>query len=135
MNQTNKVLHPDDDQKYLNALRDSLYKFKGQLKVMTPTNVGEAIKVLRRERISRFFSESTLPKPGGLQLLAYIYRNHPQIPRTIMAKHGIPNTQKKRGRKDILRNTQEPLIPIELNTAILEGADFLYEDAFCQRYR
>jgi DNA-binding NtrC family response regulator len=134
MNRTDKVLHADDDQKYLNTLRDSLHKFKGQLKVMTPTNAGEAIKVLKRERISGFFPDSTLPRPGGPQLLAYINRNHPQIPCTIMAKHGIPNTQKKRGRKDILRNTKKPFIPNELNTATLEGVDFLYEDVFCQRY-
>ena len=103
--------------------------------MMTPTSVGEAIKVLKRERISGFFPDSTLPRPGGLQLLACINRNHPQIPCIIMAKHGIPNAKKKRGRKDILRNTQEPFIPNELNTEIIKGVDFLYEDVFCQRYR
>jgi DNA-binding NtrC family response regulator len=124
MNRTDKVLHADDEQKYLNILRDSQYKFKGQLKVITPTNAGGAIKELIRERISWFFPNSNLPRPCGLQLLACTSRNHLQIPFTIMAKCGIPNALKKKGREDLLRNTQKPFIPNELNTAILREWTF-----------
>ena len=134
MNRTDKVLHADDDQKYLNTLRESLYKLKGRLNAITPTNAGESTTILKRKRISGLSPDSTLPKPGGPTLLADISRNHPQIPCAAMARHGIPDAQKKRGRKGILCSSQGYPVPNALKTAILEGIDLLYEDVFWEIY-
>ena len=130
-----KVLIVDDDLESLNILKEGLQKYEGQFEVVTALDRKGAIEVLKRKPISVLVMDFVMPKVGGLELLSYMTKNHPQIPCIAMTDPNDTEIKKKAGRGNILRYIDKPPDFNELAGAIIEGLDFLDEGIFWQEHR
>ena len=126
----NKVLIVDDELEYLEILKKGLQKYKSQFQVLTASDGEEAIELLKKEYISVLVTDLVMPKVDGLELLAYMSSNHPQVPCIVMTGYGSPEIKKKADRDDILHYIEKPLDFDELAAAINKGLDRLGNDDF-----
>lgn len=125
-----KVLIVDDDELFLNIVKQGLEHYKSQFKVLTARDGEEAVEVLRREYISVLVTDLVMPKVDGLELLAYMTRNHPATPCIIMTGYGSPAIKKRADRGEILSYIEKPFDSNELAEAIIKGLDLSYEGEY-----
>ena len=125
-----KVLIVDDEIMTLKVLKKGLKKYETQFEVLTATNGEEAIEVLKREPISLLVTDLVMPKVGGLELLAYMNENHPQVPCIVMTGYRSPEIKRKAEAEDILDYLEKPIDLKELARAILDGLDRVDKGAF-----
>jgi len=125
-----KVLIVDDEIMTLKVLKKGLKKYEAQFEVLTATNGEEAIEVLKRELISLLVTDLAMPKVGGLELLAYMNKNHPQVPCIVMTGHRSPEIKRRAEEEDILDYLEKPLDYNNLASLIIEGLDRVDKGAF-----
>ena len=130
-----KVLIVDNDLESLNILTEGLQKYESQFKVVTALNGEEAVEVLKREPICVLVTDLAGPRAGGLELLAHMAKNHPQIPCIVMTEPKGTEIEKKAGWGNILLYLEKPPDFNELAGAIIEGLDLLDEGIFWQEHR
>jgi len=121
----NNVLIVDDEMEYLEILKNSMQKYEDRFEVLTALDGEEAIEVLKREHISVLVTDLVMPKVDGLELLAYMSNNHPQVPCIVMTGYGSFEIKKRAANEVILSYFEKPLDFNELAWAILEGLDRL----------
>jgi CheY-like chemotaxis protein len=126
----NKVLIVDDDRRTLKLFKKALKKYEDKFEVLTATNGKEAIKVLKRELISVLATDLVMPKVDGLELLAYMNKNHPQVPCIVMTGHRSPEIKRKAEQEDILDYLEKPIDYNDLASSIIEGLDRVEKGAF-----
>jgi len=73
-----KILIVDNDVKLLSDLKTGLLKF-GQFQVMTAADGLQAMAILKRERIAILVTGLKIPRMDGLEILAYVTREYPNI--------------------------------------------------------
>lgn len=130
-----KVLIVDDNLEYLNILKEGLKRYESQFEVVTDLEGKGVLEVLKRVPISVLVMDLAMPKVGGLELLPYMTKNHPQIPCIVMIEPKSSETKKKGGRGNILLYLEKPADLNELAGAIIEGLDLLDEGVFWQEHR
>jgi len=122
-----KVLIVDDDELFLDIIKQGLQHYKSQFKVLTAADGDEAIEVLNREYISVLVTDLVMPKLDGLELLAHMTRSHPATPCIVMTGYGSPAIKKRADRGEILSYIEKPFDSNELAGAIIKGLDLSYE--------
>ncbi|MBW2616535.1 MAG: response regulator [Deltaproteobacteria bacterium] len=125
-----KVLIVDDEIMTLKVLKKGLKKYEAQFEVLTATNGEEAIEVLKRKPISLLVTDLAMPKVGGLELLAYMNENHPQVPCIVMTGHRSPEIKRRAEEEDILDYLEKPVDYNNLASLIIEGLDRVDKGAF-----
>jgi len=125
-----KVLIVDDDTRILKLFKKALQKYEDKFEVLTAPNGEEAIKVLKRDLISVLLTDLVMPKVDGLELLAYMNENHPQVPCIVMTGHRSPEIKRKAEQEDILDYLEKPVDLKKLDRAILDGLDRVEKGAF-----
>jgi len=130
-----KVLIVDSDPESLKLLKKGLEKYKGQFEVLTAPDGKEAIEISKKKRISVLVTDIVMPKLDGLQLLAHMAKNHPQIPCIVIAGPGDPEIKKTADGADIFRYIEKPFDFNEFVGAIMEGLERLDEGVFYQNSR
>ncbi len=122
-----KVLIVDDDELFLDIVKQGLQNYKSQFQVLTASDGDEAIEVLKREYISVLVTDLVMPKLDGLELLAHMTRSHPATPCIVMTGYGSPAIKKRADRGEILSYIEKPFDSNELAGAIIKGLDLSYE--------
>jgi len=122
-----KVLIVDDDELFLDIIKQGMQHYKSQFKVLTAADGDEAIEVLNREYISVLVTDLVMPKLDGLELLAHMTRSHPATPCIVMTGYGSPAIKKRADRGEILSYIEKPFDSNELAGAIIKGLDLSYE--------
>lgn len=125
-----KVLIVDDEIMALKVFKKGLKKCEAQFEVLTATNGEEAIEVLEREPISLLVTDLIMPKVGGLELLAYMNKNHSQVPCIVMTGYRSSEIRKRAEQEDILDYLEKPVDLEKLAQAILDGLDRVEKGAF-----
>ncbi len=114
------VLVVDDDPKELITFQE-WFKVLYHFDVAIASDGEKAIDMLKKGDISVFCTGINIPKVGGLELLAYISRHHPETPCIVMSEFGVPWFHEKRDRQDVLYYVEKPVHPEALATAIFVG--------------
>ena len=96
-----KVLIVDDDELFLDIVKQGLQNYKSQFQVLTASDGDEAIEVLKREYISVLVTDLVMPKLDGLELLAHMTRSHPATPCIVMTGYGSPAIKKRAERGEM----------------------------------
>ena len=122
-----KVLIVDDDELFLDIIKQGLQNYKSQFQVLTASDGVEAIEVLKREYISVLVTDLVMPKLDGLELLAHMTRSYPATPCIVMTGYGSPAIKKRADRGEILSYIEKPFDSNELAGAIIKGLDLSYE--------
>ena len=122
-----KVLIVDDDELFLDIIKQGLQIYKSQFQVLTAADGDEAIEVLNREYISVLVTDLVMPKLDGLELLAHMTRSHPATPCIVMTGYGSPAIKERADRGEILSYIEKPFDSNELAGAIIKGLDLSYE--------
>jgi DNA-binding NtrC family response regulator len=122
-----KVLIVDDDELFLDIIKQGLQQYKSQFQVLTASDGEEAIEVLKREYISVLVTDLVMPKLDGLELLAHMTRNYPATPCIIMTGYGSPAIKKRADRGEVLSYIEKPFDSNELAGSIIKGLDLSYE--------
>lgn len=122
-----KVLIVDDDELFLDIIKQGLQNYKSQFQVLTASDGVEAIEVLKREYISVLVTDLVMPKLDGLELLAHMTRSYPATPCIVMTGYGSPAIKKRAERGEILSYIEKPFDSNELAGAIIKGLDLSYE--------
>lgn len=125
-----KVLIVDDDRRVLKLFKKALSKYEDKFEILTAPNGEKAINVLKREFISVLVTDLAMPKVSGLELLAYMNENHPQIPCIVMTGQRNPEIKRRVEKEDILLYLEKPVYIDELTEAILDGLDRVEKGAF-----
>ncbi len=122
-----RVLIVDDDELFLDIIKQGMQNYKSQFQVLTASDGDEAIEVLKREYISVLVTDLVMPKLDGLELLAHMTRSHPATPCIVMTGYGSPAIKKRADRGEILSYIEKPFDSNELAGAIIKGLDLSYE--------
>jgi len=125
-----KVLIVDDEIMTLKVFKKGLEKYEDKFEVLTATNGEEAIEVLKRKPISLLVTDLEMPKLGGLELLAYMNENHPQVPCIVMTGHRSPEIKRRAEEEDILDYLEKPVDYNNLASLIIGGLDRVEKGAF-----
>jgi len=102
-----KVLIVDDDAQLLTIITESLKKYRNKFQIATANDGLTAIKALQKQSFSVVVTAIQMPKINGLVLLAYMAKNHANIPCIIMTERGTPFL-KKRLRQETLHYIEKP---------------------------
>lgn len=114
----NNILIVDDETPIREWIETCMREYPGVGGTYTARNGEEAISILEAARIDIVFTDITMPKLNGLQLLAYIRNNNPDITVILMSVHSefeYARSALKQGAFDyILKNeiTRESLMQI-----------------------
>jgi len=118
-----KVLIVDDEIEILKVVTVGLQKYGDQFEVLTASSGEEAVEVLKRESIAVLVTDLVMPNMDGLELLAYMIKNHPQVPCIVITGHVSSEIKKRADRKDLLACLEKPFDFNELAWLIMEGLD------------
>ncbi len=83
-----KVLMVDDEQPFLTSLQEGLSDLSGEYEVMTAENGLEAVKILQDARPDVVVTDLHMPVMNGFELLAYMSREHRDIPVIVLTGFG-----------------------------------------------
>jgi CheY-like chemotaxis protein len=115
-----QVLIVDSDKGNLEQLKDGLNKLN-QFTVLLAHDGEEALEVLGREKISVFVTDFNTEKIEGLELLAFMTRNHPSMPCILMTDYGKPWYRDRLDQEDVLYHLEKPVDIGTLASAIFVG--------------
>lgn len=80
------VLLVDDEKNFLESVKTILEE-EDALQALTALSGKNALKVLKSEHVDLVVTDLKMPGMGGLELVAYMARHHPQIPVIIMTAY------------------------------------------------
>ena len=123
-----RVLIVDDEKEILEVLKEGLQKYEGQFEVVTATNGKQAVEVLKNECISVLVTDLMMPEMNGLQLLAYMNENYPQVPCIVMTSYGSDEIRERVQENETLRYINKPFHFNEIAWIIVEALDRCDED-------
>lgn len=115
-----KVLIVDGDREHLQTVAEGLKKLN-QFKVLTANDGESAIEIMKREPISVFVTDISTPKVDGLDLLAYVSREHPNTPCIVMTSYGKPWFKNRADQGDVLYHIEKPVDLGAMASAIFVG--------------
>jgi CheY-like chemotaxis protein len=115
-----QVLIVDSNKGNLEQLKEGLNKLN-QFTVLLAHDGEEALEILGREKISVFVTDFNTDKIEGLELLAFMTRNHPTMPCILMTDYGKPWYRDRMDQEDVLYHLEKPVDIGTLASAIFVG--------------
>ncbi|MGB5987417.1 MAG: response regulator [Desulfobacterales bacterium] len=122
------VLIVDDNVESVENLKEGLQKLN-QFQVVTAYDGQQAKEILERERISLLVTDIKMPKMDGLELLAYMTKNHTATPCIVMTGYGTPEMRRLIDARGVLQYIEKPFDFRKLALAIIQGLHLLDEGA------
>lgn len=116
-----KILIVDKDIKLLNSLKSGLDKFK-QFKILTAFDGMQALAILKREKVSVLVTGLKLRRMDGLELLAEMTREYPNILSIVTTSLSFPLTKDVQG-DSLFSYLNKPFNHIRLHSEILKVLD------------
>lgn len=123
-----RILIVDSDIKLLNSLKSGLDKF-GQFKIMTAFDGMQALAILKREKVSILVTGLKMRRMDGLELLAEVTREYPNILTIVMTALNFPLNKDIQG-DSLFSYLNKPFNHIRLHSEILKVLDCLDEINF-----
>ncbi len=118
-----KILIVDNDHKLLSDLKKGLEKF-GQFRIMTAMDGIQAMAILRKEDISILVTALKMPRMDGLELLAAITNDHPNILSIVTTSFDDFPLEKQAEGDSIFCYMNKPFNHIRLHGEIIKMLDF-----------
>lgn len=87
------VLIVDDDQELLLLLKESLENYEEIFSVILAGDGQAAVEKLKENPVSLVVTDLYMPRMDGLNLLAYIMENYPEMPVIIITGYGTPKLE------------------------------------------
>jgi two-component system chemotaxis response regulator CheB len=124
-----KILIVDDDFVFMNRLKSGLQEF-GQFDILTAPDGKYALRLLSRQKVSMVVTDIDMPKMDGLELLAVMTRQFPNV-LSIVATSLEEKTMQKRATGDSLFSyLNKPFDHVRLHGEIIKVLDTLDEIQF-----
>lgn len=104
-----KVLIVDSDKANLDKIEKG-FKELHHFELLTAQSGKSAISILKKTKITVLVTDINLPDVDGVQLLAYMTRNHPSTPCVVMLEPGKPRPwfTDRTGHEDVLYYLEKP---------------------------
>ena len=115
-----QVLIVDGDNETIAKLKDG-FKDLAHFKTIFANDGEAALQVLKKEKIAVLVVDINTPKIDGLELLAYMSRNHQTTPCILMTEYGKPWFHDRAEQQDVLYHIEKPLDLGALASAIFVG--------------
>jgi CheY-like chemotaxis protein len=103
------VLIVDDEELFLASLAEGLSEYSNEFAVVTSPEGEKATAILKSRPIDLVVTDLKMPVMDGLQLIAYMMRNHPPIPVIVMTAFGTADIEGRVGEFDILGYMEKPI--------------------------
>ncbi len=117
-----EVLIVDDFKPTLESIKSYLTnRYSGEINICIAENGKEATGVLDSNEIDLVVTDIGMPVMDGLELLAYMSKNHPGIPVIVMTSFGTPQMEERLKRFKAFLYLEKPFDIKELEEKILEG--------------
>lgn len=116
-----RILIVDKDIKLLNSLKAGLDKFQ-QFKILTAFDGMQALAILKREKISVLVTSLKMRRMDGLELLAEMTRDYPNILSIVTTSLSFPLTKEVQG-DSLYSYLNKPFNHIRLHGEILKVLD------------
>jgi CheY-like chemotaxis protein len=91
----NNILIVDDDPNLLIGIKEYFEYTENQFEVHTALNGKEAVEILEFSPIDLVVTDLKMPEMDGIELLAFINRDFPNIPTIVMSAFGTPKLKNK----------------------------------------
>ena len=115
-----KVLIVDDEETLTWSMARSLSKDKDKYEVIIANNGGEALSLLKKNRIDLVISDIRMPDINGLDLLVKIKKEYPQTKVIIMTAYGSSDVQKEANRRGSLYYVEKPFEISDIRRIIID---------------
>jgi twitching motility two-component system response regulator PilG len=115
-----KVLLVDDDEMIHEIVDSTLGDYRKIFQVSHAYDIKEAVRQVERGDISLVITDLVMPGGDGFQLLSYIQKKHPDIPRIVITSYDLPEL-KTRLMGKAFQVFKKPLASEELADAIIRG--------------
>ena len=109
------ILIVDDEKSFAASLADGLTAYDQDLRVLTAENGKDAIGYLESAKVDIVLTDLKMPEMDGFGLLAYLNRNHRDIPVLIMTAFSTLEIEKKLNNLGINHYLEKPL---DFNTLV-----------------
>ena len=116
-----RILIVDKDRKLLNSLKAGLDKFN-QFKILTAFDGMQALAILKREKVSVLVTSLKMRRMDGLELLAEVTREYPNILSIITTSLSFPLGKDIQG-DSLFSYLNKPFNHIRLHSEILKVLD------------
>ncbi len=117
-----EILIVDDFKPTLESIKSYLSsEYKGKLKVHIAENGKLAADILNSSEINLVVTDIGMPVMDGLELLAYMSKDHPGIPVIVMTSFGTPQIEERLKKFSAFLYLEKPFDIKELEEKILEG--------------
>ena len=120
------VLIVDDEKPFLLSMSDGLKAYAEEFQVLTASNGKEAINILSSNRIDLMVTDLKMPKMNGFELLAWMSKNHLDIPVIVMTAFGTPEIEDKLRNMGTFRYLEKPL---DINILVTSISTALNDDS------
>jgi CheY-like chemotaxis protein len=118
-----KILIVDDDTNFLLSLADGLKADAKNVEVLIAENGKEAVNKLRKNKIELLVTDIKMPEMDGLELLAHMVNNYPNIPVIVMTAFATREIEDRAANMGSFRFLEKPLDFHVLMEKINEGLD------------
>lgn len=103
------ILLVDDEKSFADSLAEGLTAYDKDLRVITAENGKAAVQSLETARVDLVLTDLKMPEMDGFGLLAYLNRNHGDIPVIIMTAFSTPEIEKSLNGLGIHQYIEKPL--------------------------
>ncbi len=115
-----KVLIVDDEETLTWSMARSLSKDREKYEVIIANNGGEALNLLKKNKIDLVISDIRMPDINGLDLLVKIKKEYPQTKVIIMTAYGSSDVQKEANRRGSLYYVEKPFEISDIRKIIID---------------
>jgi CheY-like chemotaxis protein len=116
------VLIADDDKTFLLSLKDGLdLHYGNKFNVLAAENGKKAAELLEKNKVDLVVTDLKMPVMDGFELLAYMSKNHPNVPVMVMTAFGNPEIEDRLRTLDFIHYVEKPLDFHELASKIIEN--------------
>lgn len=112
------VLIVDDEKTFLLSLKDGLRVHAEKFRVLTAESGKEAVSLLRALPVDLLITDLKMPEMDGFELLAWVTREHPDLPVIVMTAFGTPEIESRLAEIEALQYLEKPLALADLENAI-----------------
>lgn len=121
------ILIVDDEESFLESIKECLRLSDENFRIFTANNGIEAINIANTEPVNLVITDLKMPEMGGYELVAYLRRNHYDLPIIVMTAYGSSDMENNLIALGVSHYVNKP-IEIEGFTdkvkAVLSGEDY-----------
>jgi len=118
----NRVLLVDDDRELHKLLGAHLSKYQSSFEIVHADTGQKALDILERENISVLITDVVMPDIDGLQLLAHMNKQYPDIPCIVITSYSLPMLTGRLLSK-VFHYIKKPISPPELSKTIIRALE------------